>query len=335
MFKENKYTKWYFAIIEKARIEKRDGYVEKHHVIPVCLGGMNARSNLIRLSAREHFLCHLLLVRMSDNIGLKFAVNMMLFSNQFQKRISNSHWYEYSKKLNSAASKLRSAGKGGYHRGKTIYHNEKNGKEKYFEGNPPEGWVKGWSPKRRNTLSQSNKGKIGYICGDKRINLDPGVEPPEGFVKGGHSNPIEFRNIGSKIYFSPLTGEETKSYSQPEGWLAGRSKIWITNGQESRLLNLVTEKTIPEGWRRGKHNNRKPFAIKPVMTPFGIFESPLRFCEKFRLDSGFFRTLDSRPNQSSIRKLGMDPSSNKLTKRELGFYFISSSSSSGGATQSE
>ena len=87
-------------------------------------------------------------------------------------------------------------------------------------------------------------------------------------------------------------------------------------------MNLVTEKILPDGWRRGKHNNRKPFAIKPVMTPFGVFESPLRFCEKFKLDSGFFRTLDSRPNLSSIRKLGMDTSSNQFTKRELGFYYI-------------
>jgi len=63
MFKDNKYTKWYFDIISKPQ---NDIYVENHHIIPKCMGGSNDDNNIIRLSARQHFLCHLLLIRMVD-----------------------------------------------------------------------------------------------------------------------------------------------------------------------------------------------------------------------------------------------------------------------------
>ena len=50
-------------------------YKEKHHVIPKCLGGLNEKSNLIELTAREHFLCHCLLCEIDpENEKLKYAL---------------------------------------------------------------------------------------------------------------------------------------------------------------------------------------------------------------------------------------------------------------------
>ena len=71
----NKYTRWYEQIIEKAKtkdmsISKRHaktyaGYTEVHHIIPRAFGGSDAKENLIRFSAREHFICHWLLTKMT------------------------------------------------------------------------------------------------------------------------------------------------------------------------------------------------------------------------------------------------------------------------------
>lgn len=36
---------------------------KKHHIIPVSLGGCNKKHNIVRLSAREHFICHYLLTK--------------------------------------------------------------------------------------------------------------------------------------------------------------------------------------------------------------------------------------------------------------------------------
>jgi hypothetical protein len=60
------YEKIYNDIISKARSEDRKKikggiYYERHHIIPRCLGGSNDKSNLILLTAKEHYIAHRLL----------------------------------------------------------------------------------------------------------------------------------------------------------------------------------------------------------------------------------------------------------------------------------
>lgn len=66
IFLNNKYTHVYLALIKRAGERTLEGYAETHHIIPKSLGGGNTKSNLVRLTAREHLLCHRLLVRMVD-----------------------------------------------------------------------------------------------------------------------------------------------------------------------------------------------------------------------------------------------------------------------------
>lgn len=64
LFLQNKYSKCYFRIIEKAKNRKLDDiYVEEHHILPKSMDGDNSKENLVLLTAREHFICHLLLVK--------------------------------------------------------------------------------------------------------------------------------------------------------------------------------------------------------------------------------------------------------------------------------
>ena len=67
MFIENKYTRCYFSIVARAKTRVFDisEYSEKHHIIPKSLGGSDNIDNLVRLSAKEHFICHMLLTRMT------------------------------------------------------------------------------------------------------------------------------------------------------------------------------------------------------------------------------------------------------------------------------
>lgn len=62
MFLDNKYTKAYYNIVNDAKTNPRTGYVERHHIIPKCMGG----SEVVALTAREHFICHLLLTKMTE-----------------------------------------------------------------------------------------------------------------------------------------------------------------------------------------------------------------------------------------------------------------------------
>ena len=44
LFLQNKYTSWYFSIINKAKERATEGYTEKHHIVPKTLGGKNDKS---------------------------------------------------------------------------------------------------------------------------------------------------------------------------------------------------------------------------------------------------------------------------------------------------
>jgi len=57
------YKKIYNQLIERAQNRTLEGYREKHHILPKCLGGGNEKSNLVKLTPKEHFICHRLLCK--------------------------------------------------------------------------------------------------------------------------------------------------------------------------------------------------------------------------------------------------------------------------------
>jgi len=61
------YTKIYNSIIERAQNRDLEGYSEKHHITPKCIGGQDVKENIVELTAREHFLCHRLLCEIYPN----------------------------------------------------------------------------------------------------------------------------------------------------------------------------------------------------------------------------------------------------------------------------
>ena len=61
----NKYTQWYTTITKRAKTRHLKTYTESHHIVPRSLGGSDEPDNLVNLTAREHFVCHWLLVKMT------------------------------------------------------------------------------------------------------------------------------------------------------------------------------------------------------------------------------------------------------------------------------
>lgn len=101
MFLKNKYFKYYYNIINnaKSRNISKNIYTERHHIIPKSLGGDNSKSNLVKLTAREHFLCHWLLTKMTTNHDkIKMMSGLWMMSNikneHHQRYIINSRTYE-------------------------------------------------------------------------------------------------------------------------------------------------------------------------------------------------------------------------------------------------
>ena len=77
----NKYTVWYWALIESRKNVLASKKTHSHHIVPRSLGGIDDATNLVNLTPREHFIAHMLLSRMfsgADKARMIFAARQML-----------------------------------------------------------------------------------------------------------------------------------------------------------------------------------------------------------------------------------------------------------------
>jgi hypothetical protein len=107
---KNKYKKWYDAIVKNAQNRTLDSYSELHHIIPRSLGGSDDTRNLVSLTIREHFICHILLTKFTNGQDRYKMINavwaMANLHNQWHQRIRiTSRQYE---KIKKEISHLRS-----------------------------------------------------------------------------------------------------------------------------------------------------------------------------------------------------------------------------------
>lgn len=122
VFLSNKYSKCYFSIIAIAKSRGRNrkeakllvGYVEKHHIIPKSLGGNDSIDNTVFLTAREHFICHRLLSKMTTGIArhkMTLASSIMTFGPTNNRYVPNSRTFEIIKLQASASLSYLTKGK--------------------------------------------------------------------------------------------------------------------------------------------------------------------------------------------------------------------------------
>lgn len=151
----------YNRIIERAKNRVLEGYKEKHHIIPKCLGGSNDKENLVELTAREHFLCHQILCEIyPNNKNLWYALFLMSINKnkkQHQKYKVSSREYERIKLEWSKYSKGRKKPEGF---GEKITNKERNKKIGLSNSKPkPEYFGKNHSIKMKGKPKPEGFGK--------------------------------------------------------------------------------------------------------------------------------------------------------------------------------
>lgn len=138
MFKNNKYSNWYYSIINKSKNRINNGYIERHHIIPRSLGGSDNHENIALLTAKEHFICHLLLTKMC--ISQKDEWKMICAYLYFRAHDKNLK----SKQYKSLKEKF-------------IKNHPLKGKNKSIE--TKEKMKNSWTNERRKNRSNEYKGK--------------------------------------------------------------------------------------------------------------------------------------------------------------------------------
>lgn len=96
------YSKVYEQLIQKRRdnpITRNDCYCERHHIIPKSEGGANTKDNIINLTAREHYIAHLLLAKIYNDYKMWNAITSFKPKSDGQERHIrfNSRMFEKAK----------------------------------------------------------------------------------------------------------------------------------------------------------------------------------------------------------------------------------------------
>ena len=94
------YQLHYYRLVDRARTRTLVGYIEKHHVVPKCLGGSNSPDNIVSLTAEEHYIAHQLLVKMYPSVRGLIAATIKMAT-----QCSNNKAYGWLRKKHSEVMK--------------------------------------------------------------------------------------------------------------------------------------------------------------------------------------------------------------------------------------
>jgi len=188
MFVITKYEKWYWALIDKAVSRgwcKRTApcYIEGHHPYPEGIFGKKDNNWVVFVTAKEHYVLHLLLSKFTD-------LRMPMF------------WSDYTSRTFSPARKIASR--------------QNSGKNHPRYGKKHTDQVK--QSLRKNPNNRSLTGKISITNGVTQRFILPTETIPEGWVKGGVKESQETREKKRRVDLSKRAVNKGRKFSLK--WLA-------------------------------------------------------------------------------------------------------------------
>lgn len=237
------YLNRYITFIENCQRKNvdREGYVEKHHICPKAkdmfpqYASFNKHPwNCAKLTARQHFIAHMLLWKAYKNRSMTRAFGVMCNYNE----IKNSKIYE---SLKIDYHTLLSKQMIGTVSVKVDGEVKRIPKKEFDKNSSIFGHTKG------KTFALDRYGNKHYVdTGDPRFST--------GELKGNNADTITITNGKTNRRINP-------NEDIPSGWYKGMTKdspkgsTWINNGKVSKMMK---GDQIPEGWVKGRLYKKKP-----------------------------------------------------------------------------
>ena len=222
----SKYYSYYQNIISFRKQNIPIGYTENHHILPKSLGGTDDKENLVYLTAREHYICHLLLTKIYEDDDkayfkmVKACVLMMFMKAPNQQRVYNSRMYEW---IRIHFSKIQSKSQAGE-------NNSQFGKV----------WVFNLQLRKTKKIDKNELLEPGW-CYGRVINFDS-------FIKkiNFKSNRIKLKSQDAQDFRDKINLERQKIKYQ---------KFLQKQNYHTELYNLYCE----YGWKKFKEMTNYPF----------------------------------------------------------------------------
>lgn len=238
IFNNTKYTRWYYAIIQKRCLTEDIKESEVHHIIPRSLGGTNDPENLVRLSYHDHAWCHWLLTKMTEGPALakmRYAFNMMNVGGEHMGRVLDHRIVIAYTKNREELIKIHSdfmKGREPWNKGKKLED------DKYKGGRKNKGRTKTQEEIEKRVRKVLGRKDTEETKEKKRIAMT-------GFVRGPmnpeHKDKIK-QNCG---------GPKKEGHSENVA-AAVKGNISINkDGVEKKVKQLDLQSWLDQGWKKG------------------------------------------------------------------------------------
>ncbi len=225
------YKQIYDNIINYRLDNPLNGYTERHHILPRSLGGNDDKSNLVDLSAREHYICHLLLTKIYPK-GSQEYYKMIKAYNLMAKVKSDAQRRDYKINVNlyenlrvelSKAMSLMQMGKGNSQYKSFWVYNPSTLECKKVPSDfiIEDGWFKG------RVINFDYLNLKCEIC-NKQINLDKRPQRPR-----KRCNDCKYKSTDETIQKLQTNGTNKKCYCD--------GKVYDSVKHASRELNIGHE----------------------------------------------------------------------------------------------
>ena len=214
------YQKIYNQLIERARLRTSSGYVERHHILPRCMGGADFEENLVSLYPEEHFVAHALLLKIYKGTqhrhALAKAVHIMA-RGHYGKRVTRKLYGWLQREHALAMSKHQQGSSNSQYGSRWICHlelmeNRKIGRNEEI----PEGWIQG-----------RNKWK-GSRC---RICSSPISKPSVKRCRKCDNNDRWRPSWSKQIRFNGRVYPSQRSLASELGVCIGTVQYWVKTGK--------------------------------------------------------------------------------------------------------
>jgi len=215
----NKYLKF----IHYCQTTNKNGYTEKHHIIPKSMGGSDHSDNLILLTGREHFISHVLLWKAYRNKQTNFALwsmkmkkerNIQLSSKIYEQlKIEHSLFQSERMKIDNPMFKQSAKNKVSQSRVGLKMSKQVKLKMSIARKGVPK------TKETKQKMSAASKGKPKSEQHKKSMSINH-------YDVSGKNNPMYGRSVAKE-----------------------KNLKWYTNGLENKF---ITENTEPIGWYRGR-----------------------------------------------------------------------------------
>lgn len=274
------YRHVYMIVITKAKNEMANGlrrkgngnYYEKHHILPRSLFPLwiKRESNLILLTAREHYFCHQLLAKIFKSKEMANALFRMSTSKVNNHLVISSRDYEYSRKLFIELNDFSH----GMETGKFSWFN--NGKKEIFLSYCPDGYTNGRLPNKESRI------KAGITNKERnKIRGSAQSRMTEEQHQLWRKHLSETHQDGKKIYANMPEEVKRKRAEKISNSLKGRAqsdelKKKISEGIHNSSKHLEAVKKTAEKHRGKKFFNNGEICILAETCPDGFVPGMLK-----------------------------------------------------------